>query len=205
MHLAWDTETTGVDKYAEIVSIGWCSLDGSMKGEVFAIPTCPIHPAAFAIHGLCLDSLAAKGAGTIHQALRYFFDQIEMIQEPVLLVAHNGKTFDTYRLRLAMAYSGIQVVPSNVVGFADTLAWTRSMKSLLGCTSCSLDHLCKCVNVDSSARLDRHGALLDSEVLAQLLTRLESRFGPIPVEHTETVAQFMARTGAYANSVICRR
>lgn len=115
LRLAWDTETTGIDKYAEIVSIGWCSVDGLVKGEVFSVPTCPIHPAALAIHGLCPGTLMENGAGNIKEALTRFFKAIEMIGEPVLLVAHNGKTFDTKRLRLAMAHADIQSVPYNVV------------------------------------------------------------------------------------------
>jgi DNA polymerase-3 subunit epsilon len=172
--VAWDTETTGLGSQAQIVSIGWC-VEGETHGgeEVFVIPTCPIDPGAFAVHGLDEAELVRRGATGIAGALRRFFVAIEAIKSPVLLIAHNGRGFDTHRLRYAMVQADITELPPNVVGFADTLLWARANRSTLGCTSCSLDALCTVAGIDLSRRIDRHGARVDAEILMELYAWLK--------------------------------
>lgn len=197
--VAWDTETTGLGSRAQIVSIGWCveCVEGKAHGggdEVFVIPTCPIDPGAFAVHGLDEAELVRRGATDIKEALRRFFDAIEALVAPVVLVAHNGRGFDTHRLRFAMTQADVSELPSNVMGFADTLLWARAERPRLGCTSCSLDALCATAGIDLSRRIDRHGARIDSEILMELYAWLKAACGDTSSCVIEDVPAFFDRT-----------
>lgn len=199
-HIAWDLETTGLARDAEIVSIGWCTAvdpNGGTPapersgGEVLCLPVGAIDAGASRVHGHTAQSLRAAGAGDVRAALEAFFRVVSHTGEDVVLVAHNGKAFDTPKLRSAMLACGA-TLPANVHGFIDTLLWARATGEY---RSCSLDSLMQHHRVVMDRA--KHGALVDSRALAQVEARMLSRAGGpggVPACAYESAEQFMART-----------
>ena len=160
-----DTETTGIDhaKGHRIVELGAVELVNHIpSGRTFHAyidPERDMPSDAEAIHGLTTQFL--KGKPLFSAIARDFLDFIG----DASLVIHNA-AFDVGFLnaefsRLKMA----ALLPERVV---DTLMLARQ-KHPMGPNS--LDALCKRYGIDNSKR-DKHGALLDSELLADVYLEL---------------------------------
>ncbi|MBK1864772.1 DNA polymerase III subunit epsilon [Taklimakanibacter albus] len=160
-----DTETTGIDhsRGHRVVEIGAVELVNHIpSGKTFhhyIDPERDMPPDAEAIHGLSTQFLRGK---PVFAAIAQEF--IEFI-DGASLVIHNA-AFDVGFLNAELArVKGPSILPERVI---DTLALARQ-KHPMGPNS--LDALCKRYGVDNSKR-EKHGALLDSELLADVYLEL---------------------------------
>ena len=160
-----DTETTGLDPATgdRIVEIGAVELFNHLPtGQTYhqylnperAMPT-----EAFEVHGLGDDFLRDKPKfAAIAPAFLAFIAGSQ-------LVIHNA-SFDLKFLNAELTLAGHpQLPPSRAL---DTVAMAR--KKYPG-SPASLDALCRRFGIDTSART-KHGALLDSEILAEVYLEL---------------------------------
>ncbi len=161
-----DTETTGfdADKSDRIVEIGAIELMNHLPtGRTFHVyinPERPMPQEAFEIHGLGDDFLRDKPRfAEIAQGF------VDFIAEDARLVIHNA-SFDMKFLNAELRRAGFPTLPWSRA--LDTLALAR--EKYPGSPS-SLDALCRRFGVDNSGR-DLHGALLDSELLAEVYLEL---------------------------------
>ncbi|MBP0437520.1 DNA polymerase III subunit epsilon [Tianweitania sediminis] len=163
--IIFDTETTGLDHRDDrVIEIGGVELVNRFPtGRTIHFYINPagreIHPEAQAVHGISAADLADKPAFCdICDELLGFF-------EGARLVAHNA-TFDVNFLNAEFARLGH---PEIEVGrIVDTLAVAKR-KHPMGPNS--LDALCRRYGIDNSRRT-KHGALLDSELLAEVYIEL---------------------------------
>lgn len=163
--IIFDTETTGLDSTDDrIIEFGGIELVNRFPtGRTFHVYINPqgrkVHPDALAVHGITDASLSDKPVfGGIATDLLAFLEGAD-------LIAHNAN-FDIGFLNAEFARLDIPMVePSRVV---DTLAIARR-KHPMGPNS--LDALCRRYGVDNSHRT-KHGALLDSELLAEVYIEL---------------------------------
>lgn len=160
-----DTETTGFDPAAgdRIVEIGAVELFNHMPTgntyHQYINPERAMPAEAFEVHGLGDDFLRDKPVfKSIGQA---FLDFIGDAQ----LVIHNA-AFDMKFLNAELEWAGLPTLP--YARATDTLLIAR--KKFPG-SPASLDALCRRFGVDNSAR-EKHGALLDSEILAEVYLEL---------------------------------
>jgi DNA polymerase III subunit epsilon len=163
--IVFDTETTGLDvRDDRIIELGGVELVNRFPtGRVFHRYINPqgrsVHAEALAVHGISNAQLADKP--TFDAILAEFLDFIDGAK----LVAHNA-AFDISFVNTELARLGHPAVdPSRVV---DTLALARR-KHPMGPNS--LDALCRRYGIDNSHRT-KHGALLDSELLAEVYIEL---------------------------------
>ncbi len=160
-----DTETTGLDpaRGDRIVEIGAVELLNHMPtGAVYhqyINPERSMPQEAFAIHGLGDEFLADKPV--FRQIAADFLEFIG--QSP--LVIHNA-SFDMKFLNAELKLCDLPQLPMSQA--LDTLEIAR--KKFPGAQN-SLDALCRRFSVDNSGR-DKHGALLDSEILAEVYLEL---------------------------------
>lgn len=163
--IVWDTETTGLDPQNgdRIVEIGAVELNNQMPtGRVYhqyINPECPMPQSAFEIHGLGDDFLKDK---PIFSAIAQDF--LNFIGD-ANVVAHNAE-FDMRFINTELEQAGFN--PISASRSVDTLAIAR--KRFPGAQN-SLDALCRRFEIDNSAR-EKHGALLDSEILAEVYLEL---------------------------------
>lgn len=163
--IIFDTETTGLDSKADrVIEIGAIELVNRFpSGRVFHEYIHPgdraIHPDAEAVHGISLASLAGKPqfAGVAESFIAFI--------DGATLIAHNAN-FDMGFINAEFARLGHAAVDPSLV--IDTLALARR-KHPMGPNS--LDALCKRYGIDNSHRA-KHGALLDSELLAEVYLEL---------------------------------
>lgn len=160
-----DTETTGLDPDDghRVVEIGAVELLNHMPtGETFHVyldPERPMPQEAFEVHGLGDEFLAGKPRfAAVAGAFLDFLGEAH-------LVIHNA-TFDMKFLNAELVRAGHPALPPGRA--VDTLAIAR--RRFPGAPT-SLDALCRRFNVDNSAR-EKHGALLDSEILAEVYLEL---------------------------------
>ena len=160
-----DTETTGLDPSAghRIVEIGCVELMNHMPtGETrqwYINPERDMPEDAFNVHGLSEEFLADK---PVFSAIVQEF--LAFVEEDIL-VAHNAN-FDIRFLNSELAaLDRPKLSPGNLI---DTIALAR--KKIPG-AQYSLDALCRRFNIDTSAR-QKHGALLDAELLAEVYFEL---------------------------------
>lgn len=163
--IVFDTETTGFDPRTgdRVVEIGCIELvNHIVTGQTFHVyinPERTMPRSAFDVHGLSDAFLADKPkfaeiAGPF----------VEFIGE-ARLVAHNAE-FDFKFINAEFARLGLPAIgPDRMV---DTLALAKR-KHPAGPNS--LDALCSRYGIDNSRR-DFHGALLDSELLAEVYVEL---------------------------------
>jgi DNA polymerase-3 subunit epsilon len=163
--IIFDTETTGLDcREDRIIEIGGVELLNRFPtGRSFHAYINPqgrrVHPDAIEVHGITDAHLADKP----HFAA--IADEFLAFIDGAKLVAHNAG-FDLGFINAEFARLDIPPVePQRVV---DTLAIARR-KHPMGPNS--LDALCRRYAVDNSRR-DKHGALLDSELLAEVYIEL---------------------------------
>lgn len=163
--IIFDTETTGLDSREDrIIEIGGVELDNRFPtGRTFHAYINPqgraIHPDALAVHGIGDADLAGKPAfPEIAGEFLAFIDGAR-------LVAHNAG-FDMGFLNAELARIGAPAITSDRV--VDTLALARRRHPM---GPNSLDALCRRYGIDNSRRT-KHGALLDSELLAEVYIEL---------------------------------
>ncbi|MGX9944969.1 DNA polymerase III subunit epsilon [Bradyrhizobium denitrificans] len=161
--IIFDTETTGLDRKTDrIVEIGCVEIVDLMPTgrtyHQYCNPLRPVSKEAYRIHGLSDLFLGTKPTfKRIHNRFLSFI-------EGARLVAHNA-TFDIAMINEELDRLGIAPLENEIV---DTLALTRE---LLPRRKHTLDALCSLYNIDTSRRTE-HGALLDSELLAQVYVEL---------------------------------
>lgn len=160
-----DTETTGFspEDGDRIVEIGAVELLNHMPtGRVYhqyVNPKRDMPTSAFEVHGLSEDFLRD-------------FPEFEAVAEDFLafigdakLVIHNA-SFDMKFLNAELGWAKKPTLPMDQA--IDTLMIARSK---FPGSPASLDALCRRFGVDNSAR-EKHGALLDSEILAEVYLEL---------------------------------
>ncbi len=160
-----DTETTGLDPTTgdRIVEIGAVELFNHMPtGEVYhqyINPERDMPAGAFAVHGLSIEFLSDKPVfATIAQEF------LDFIQDSPLVI-HNA-AFDMKFLNAELEWCRKPKIP--MAQALDTLAIAR--KKFAGAQN-SLDALCRRFGIDNANRT-LHGALLDSEILAEVYLEL---------------------------------
>jgi DNA polymerase-3 subunit epsilon len=173
-----DTETTGFEPSEgdRIVEIGAVELNGHMPtGRVYHQYINPMRnmPAgAFEIHGIGPDLLTppqpAEPGQVILKDKPVFADIAQGFLDFVgdaKLVIHNA-SFDMKFLNAELGWCDKPLLPNDQA--LDTLAIAR--KNYPG-SPASLDALCRRFGIDNSSR-EKHGALLDSEILAEVYLEL---------------------------------
>lgn len=160
-----DTETTGFDPESgdRIVEIGAVELFNHVAtGKTYhqyINPERDMPQEAFEVHGLGNDFLADKPKfAQIGQAFLDFVGDAR-------LVIHNA-SFDMKFLNAELGWIQLPLIPFERA--IDTLAIAR--KKFPG-SPASLDALCRRFGIDNSSRT-LHGALLDSEILAEVYLEL---------------------------------
>ncbi|MAW89440.1 MAG: DNA polymerase III subunit epsilon [Phyllobacteriaceae bacterium] len=163
--IIFDTETTGLDNQADrVIEIGGVELvDRFPTGRTFHVYINPegreVHPEAYAVHGISNQDLAGKPVfSEIADDFLAFFSGAK-------LVAHNA-SFDMGFINAELAR--LSLPPFDPALVIDTLAIARR-KHPMGPNS--LDALCRRYGIDNSHRT-KHGALLDSELLAEVYIEL---------------------------------
>ncbi len=160
-----DTETTGLDPFTgdRIVEIGAVELYNHMPtGEVYhqyINPERDMPAGAFAVHGLSIEFLSDKPV--FAKVAQEFLDFIKDSR----LIIHNA-AFDMKFLNAELDWCSHTQIPMKQA--LDTLAIAR--KKYAGAQN-SLDALCRRFGIDNSNRT-LHGALLDSEILAEVYLEL---------------------------------
>ena len=160
-----DTETTGLDAKGDdrIVEIGGVELVNHVAtGRVYhqyINPQRPMNPEAEAVHGLGDAFLADK---PVYAAI---IDAFEDFVGDARLVIHNAR-FDMGFLNAERARLGRPAWGMDRA--LDTVAMAR--RKYPGAPA-SLDALCRRFGIDNSAR-EKHGALLDAELLAEVYLEL---------------------------------
>ncbi len=163
-----DTETTGLDPASgdRVVEIGCVELVNYIptgrNWHHYFNPAREMPTAAFEVHGLSSEFLAGK------PVFAELAEDFIAFIEDAKLVIHNA-TFDVGFLNAELERIGESSISMDQV--IDTLALARRKHP--GASN-SLDALCRRYRVDSSART-KHGALLDSELLAEVYVELTGR------------------------------
>ena len=163
--LVLDTETTGFDPQQgdRIVEIGAVELINQMPTgrtyHQYINPERAMPNDAFEVHGLGDDFLRDKPV--FKQIAQEFLDFVGTDK----MVIHNA-AFDMKFLNAELGWLNLPQLPWEQA--LDTLAIAR--KRFPG-SPASLDALCRRFNIDNSNRT-LHGALLDSEILAEVYLEL---------------------------------
>ncbi|GGO33426.1 DNA polymerase III subunit epsilon [Gemmobacter aquaticus] len=160
-----DTETTGFEPSEghRIVEIGAVELFNHLPtGRTFHVylnPERSMPKEAFEVHGLGDDFLRDKPL--FRQEAQNFLDFVADSK----LVIHNA-SFDMKFLNWELRTHGFPQIPNDRA--IDTLMIARSR---FPGSPASLDALCRRFGIDNSMR-EKHGALLDSEILAEVYLEL---------------------------------
>ncbi|MCC7166578.1 MAG: DNA polymerase III subunit epsilon [Rhodospirillales bacterium] len=161
-----DTETTGLDPQAghRIVEIGLVELLNHLPTgrtwQTYLNPERDMPDEAFRVHGLSRDFLAGHPLFAEQVA-----DFLEFVGSDSRLVIHNAE-FDMRFVNAELDRLGFPALPMSRV--VDTMTLAR--KKFPGAPA-SLDALCKRFDVDLAQR-DKHGALLDAQLLARVYFEL---------------------------------
>ena len=164
--IIFDTETTGLDASQDrVIEIGGVEMvDRFLTGRTFHVFVNPgdrrVHPEAVAVHGITDERLRDEPP---FEAV--VDDFLAFIGEDARLVAHNA-SFDMGFVNAELRRCGRPPIEGTRV--VDTLLLARR-KNPMGPNT--LDALCSRFGVDNSRR-DKHGALLDSELLAEVYIEL---------------------------------
>jgi DNA polymerase-3 subunit epsilon len=163
--IALDTETTGLDPYSgnRIVEIGCVEMENHIRtGNVFHAylnPERDMPIEAEKVHGLSIDFLSDKPK---FSAVAASF--LEFIGNASLVI-HNAR-FDMKFINAELEW--LDLAPLPMERAIDTVVMAR--KKYPG-QPASLDALCRRFNIDLSVR-EKHGALLDAELLAEVYLEL---------------------------------
>ncbi len=162
-----DTETTGLDPFDtprhRIVEIGavelWNQVPTGQTYHQYINPERDMPAEAFGVHGISEEFLADKPIFTaVAEAFLNFVGDARM-------VIHNA-SFDMRFLNAELEWAGHPRLPDDQA--IDTLQIAR--RRFPG-SPASLDALCRRFGIDNSMR-EKHGALLDSEILADVYLEL---------------------------------
>ena len=162
--VVFDTETTGfsysgADRVVEIGCVEIIDMKKTGRSwQSYLNPRRDMPYGAFKVHGLSREFLADKPLfeSVADEFLNWIGD--------ATLVAHNAK-FDVAFINAELRRLGREPLKNPVV---DTIVLS---KKKFPRAMANLDNLCRLLGVDTSAR-DRHGALLDSELLASVYIKL---------------------------------
>jgi len=160
-----DTETTGLDPTQghRIVEIGavelWNQMPTGKTYHQYINPQRSMPEEAFAVHGLSEAFLSDK---PIFEKIAQEF--LDFVQDSKMVI-HNA-SFDMRFLNHELSNLNLRTLPNEQA--IDTLMIAR--RKFPG-ASVSLDSLCRRFNIDNSMRT-LHGALLDSEILAEVYLEL---------------------------------
>ncbi|MGU3400104.1 DNA polymerase III subunit epsilon [Brucellaceae bacterium D45D] len=163
--IVFDTETTGLERLEDrVIEIGGVEMVNKFPtGRTFHKFINPegrqVHPDALAIHGISNEQLLDK------PTFAEIIDEFSEFFDGAILVAHNAM-FDLGFINAELARIGRPEI--TVDRIVDTLALARR-KHPMGPNS--LDALCKRYGIDNTHR-KLHGALLDSEILADVYIEL---------------------------------
>lgn len=161
-----DTETTGLSPSDghRVVEIGavelWNQVPTGKTYHQYIHPERDMPQEAFDVHGISLEFLADK---PLFKAIAADF--IAFVGDAKLVI-HNAE-FDMRFLNAELEWAGFPVLPMNIAVDTLKIARTRFPGS-----PASLDALCKRFGIDNSRR-EKHGALLDSEILAEVYLELK--------------------------------
>ncbi len=184
--IVFDTETTGLDPLQghRVVEIGCVELFNHIAtGKTFHAylnPSRPVPSEAAMVHGLTDEFLADKPlfSQVVDDFLSFIADSP--------LVAHNA-SFDMNFINAELTRTGYKPLPKERA--IDTVLMAR--KKFPGAPA-SLDALCKRFGVNLSER-KLHGALLDSQLLAEVyLELLGGRQPDLAMGTTATTAEVEA-------------
>lgn len=157
-----DTETTGLDarRGDRLIELGCVELinhfpSGREFHRFISPETRDVHPDAFAIHGISTEFLKDK------PKFRDVVDDFLTFIGEDTLVIHNA-TFDIGFINMELEL--LKRPPLGMSRVVDTLQLARR-KHPAGPNT--LDALCKRYNIDNSRR-DKHGAIVDSLLLAEV-------------------------------------
>lgn len=160
-----DTETTGLNPDAgdRIVEIGGVELFNHVATgrnfHVYVNPQRDMPQEAFAVHGLSTAFLSDK---PVFKAVAEDF--LAFVGDAKLVI-HNA-SFDMRFLNAELGWAGLRTLPRTQA--IDTLDIAK--RRFPGANN-TLDALCRRFGVDNSGR-EKHGALLDSELLAEVYLEL---------------------------------
>ncbi len=185
-----DTETTGLDPFEghRILEIGCLELKNHIPTgrdfHVYINPEREVPQVAMSVHGLSLEFLQDKPL--FKDVVDDFLDFIG--DDP--LVIHNAK-FDMKFLNAELGWISKPLIPFERA--IDTLAIAR--KKFPG-SPASLDALCKRFDINLAGRT-KHGALIDSELLAEVyLELLGGRQASLSFDEVVVVAETSVMTEA---------
>ncbi len=173
-----DTETTGFEPHTgdRIVEIGAIELFNHMPTantfHVYINPERGMPQGAFDIHGIgpdLLDSPREAKPGEVTLRDKPVFKQVgqkflDFVKDSKLII-HNA-SFDMKFLNAELKWMGLPQLPMEQA--LDTLAMARTK---FPGSPATLDALCRRFNIDNAART-LHGALLDSQILAEVYLEL---------------------------------
>ncbi|MBB6260789.1 DNA polymerase-3 subunit epsilon [Paenochrobactrum gallinarii] len=163
--IVFDTETTGLARLEDrVIEIGGVEMvNRFLTGRTFHVYINPqgkeVHPDALAVHGISNEQLLDKPvfADIVDDFLEFF--------DGAKLVAHNAM-FDLGFINAELDRLGREPIGTDRI--VDTLALARRRNPMGPNT---LDALCRRYGIDNSHRT-LHGALLDSEILAEVYIEL---------------------------------
>lgn len=164
--IVFDTETTGMDPFSgdRIVEIGAVELYNHLPTgktlQLYINPEREVPQEAIDVHGITNEFLKDKPIFS-----QVYSEFIEFIGEDSVLVAHNAE-FDMRFVNWELEQVGHPAIPSKRV--VDSLKIAR--EKFPG-SPANLDALCRRFNIDNTERTF-HGALLDSELLAEVYLEL---------------------------------
>lgn len=162
-----DTETTGIDPEAghNVIEIGCVEMvRRKLTGNTwhqYIKPDREVEAEAIEVHGITSEFLADKP-----KFVELAHEFLEFVRGAELII-HNA-AFDIGFLNTELARNGIKERVDEICVVTDTLMLAR--KKYPGQRN-SLDALCRRYGIDNSHR-DLHGALLDSEILADVYLAL---------------------------------
>lgn len=161
-----DTETTGMDPFTgdRIIEIGAVELVNHLPTgktcQIYIQPERDVPQEAIAVHGITNDFLKDKPVFA-----ECYMEFMDFIADDSKLVIHNAD-FDMKFLNWELENVGHKPIAWNRV--IDTLKIAR--KKFPG-SPANLDALCRRFDINNEART-YHGALLDSELLAEVYLEL---------------------------------
>ena len=185
-----DTETTGFEPNEgdRIVEIGAVELFNHLPTgrtyHQYINPQRNMPEGAFGVHGLSAEFLSDKPI--FKNIAQKFIDFIGSSK----LVIHNA-SFDIKFLNAELGWVNRPLLPKSQA--IDTLAVAR--RKFPG-SPASLDALCRRFGIDNSSRL-LHGALLDSEILAEVYLELIGGRQPDLILSGPTSKKTISDTGAH--------
>lgn len=165
--VALDTETTGLEPAEghRVIEVGCVELRENVPTgrtwHTFLDPEREVPEAAREVHGLSTEFLRDK------PRFAEIADEFLGFLEDSQLVIHNA-AFDLGFLNHELLRA--RRPPIETARAIDTLRIARAKRPN---APASLDALCRAFGIDRSARKERHGALIDAHLLAQVYLELE--------------------------------